>query len=87
MPINHTVVFNLQSVKNTRCKISLEICLEVWLLLFFKVIFTQKYIKIKFFLNFFLISAHQINLKTSKTYLFKKKFKTQKQTIKNQITA
>ena len=50
---------------------SLRACLDVWLLLLFKVFFIKKYIKIIYFLFFkklFLISTHQNDLKTPKKY-------------------
>ena len=50
---------------------SLRVCLDVWLLLLFKVFFIKKYIKIIYFLFFkklFLISTHQNDLKTPKKY-------------------
>jgi hypothetical protein len=56
-------------------------CLEVWLWLYFKVFFTQKCIKIIFFLilkKSFFILAHQNDPKTLKNINFK-----QKQIFKN----
>jgi hypothetical protein len=52
-------------------------CLGMWLWFLFKMLFTQKIMSIIFFLKLFLRSAHQNNLKTSKTYYFKAKKKIQ----------
>jgi hypothetical protein len=52
-------------------------CLEMWLRLLFKVLFTLKYIKIIFFIlkKLFLILVYQNNLKTSKNINLKQKNK------------
>jgi len=64
-----------------------QLCLKIWLRLFFKVFFTWKCIKIIFliFKKLFLISTHQIDLKTQKKNYFevKKKIKKNLKFFKN----